>query len=74
MYPFHGTWLNELTHKTADSKPQITTNRIVQEWLKHCNIRLELTLQIAILGDFKSHNQSINNTIIILAKMLIYNL
>ena len=36
----------------------------VQEWLKNCNIYLELTLQIAILGDLKS--QSINNIIIIL--------
>jgi hypothetical protein len=47
----------------------------VQEWLKNCNICLELTLQIAILGDLKSHSQSINNIIIInLAKMFIFNL
>ena len=39
----------------------------VQEWLKNWNICLELTLQIAILGDLKSHSQSINNIIIILA-------
>ena len=45
-----------------------------QEWLKNCNICVELTLQIAILGDLKSHSQSINNIIIILAKMFIFNL
>ena len=39
----------------------------VQEWLKNCNICLELTLQSAILGDLKSHSQSISNIIIILA-------
>ena len=33
----------------------------VQERLKNCNIYLELTLQIALLGDLKSHCQSINN-------------
>ena len=43
----------------------------IQEWLKNCNIYLELTLQIALLGDLESHNQSINNIIILLAKMFI---
>uniref|UniRef100_A0A8C7FVB6 Poly(A) specific ribonuclease subunit PAN2 n=1 Tax=Oncorhynchus kisutch TaxID=8019 RepID=A0A8C7FVB6_ONCKI len=38
----------------------------VQEWLKNCNIYLELTLQLALLGDLKSHSQSINNIIILL--------
>ena len=46
----------------------------VQEWLKNCNICLELTLQAAILGDLKSRSQSINNIRIILAKMFIFNL
>jgi hypothetical protein len=46
----------------------------VQEWLKDCNIYLELTLQIVLLGDLKSHSQSINNIIILLAKMFIFNL
>ena len=46
----------------------------VQEWLKNCNIYLELTLQIAILGDLTSHSQSINSIIIILAKKSIFNL
>ena len=46
----------------------------VQEWLKNCNICLELTLQIAIMSDLKSHSQSINNIIIILAKTFIFNL
>ena len=44
----------------------------VQEWLNNCNIYLELTLQITLMGDLKSHSQLINN--IHLAKMFIFNL
>ena len=39
-----------------------------------CNIYLELTLQIVLLGGLKSHSQSINNIIILLAKNGIFNL
>ena len=39
----------------------------VQEWLKNCNIYLEVTLQIALLGDLKSHSQLINNIMILFA-------
>ena len=46
----------------------------VQERLKNYNIYLEITLQTAILGDLKSHSQSINNIIILLAKHFIFNL
>ena len=46
----------------------------VQEWLKNCNIYLQRMLEIAILGDLKSHSQSMNNIIIILTKMFIFNL
>ena len=44
----------------------------VQEWLKNCNVYLEITLQIALLGVLKSHSQSINNTF--LEKMFNFNL
>jgi hypothetical protein len=46
----------------------------VQEGLKNCNIYLELTLQIALLRYLKSHSQSINNIITLLAKMFIFDL
>ena len=46
----------------------------VQEWLKNCNICLELMVQIAILCDLKSHSQSINNIIISIPKNVILNL
>ena len=46
----------------------------VQEWLKNCNIYPELTLQIAILGDLKSHSHTNNNIKLLLAKMFIFNL
>ena len=41
--------------------------------MKNYNIYLILTLQIAILGDLKSPSQSINNIIILLAKMFLFN-
>ena len=45
----------------------------VQEWLKMHNIDLKLTLEIVLLGDLERPGQSINNTLILLVKVFIFN-
>jgi hypothetical protein len=44
----------------------------VQSWLSHHSIKLRINPQLIILGDLNVHIPSINDTILLLGKILIF--